>query len=250
MVTTIKELESARRWSWYKPGSKIPVIPINMPEIWLDRSTAKRAMDGCGTGFAFKLEDNLVGIDLDNCIENGQLTPIAAKILAMTGDSYAEVSQSGRGIKIWGSGKKSITQTMFKVMGQTVELYNRDKWFMCTSKVLKGRGSAVTDISEAVEYIESFQDKPKDITRMYQAPPPFANREKAINLAMTLPPAISGSLGHRDAYGAALRIMACGLSITEGMHIFKQFYNPRCKPQWSESEIAHKIKDAHKRINK
>lgn len=51
--------------------------------------------------------DGLACVDLDNCRnpETGALTPAAQEILDMFGDSYAEVSGSGRGIHIWCFGR-------------------------------------------------------------------------------------------------------------------------------------------------
>src|SRR5450755_1713925 len=44
----------------------------------------------------------ILGIDLDKCLDaDGRLKPCAQPIMERFADSYAEISPSGRGIKIW-----------------------------------------------------------------------------------------------------------------------------------------------------
>src|ERR1035441_179901 len=55
-----------------------------------------------GLGFVFCQQDNYAGIDLDDCLdENGNLKPWAVPILEPFTSSYAEISPSGRGVKIF-----------------------------------------------------------------------------------------------------------------------------------------------------
>jgi putative DNA primase/helicase len=52
-----------------------------------------------GLGFAFSPTDPFTGIDLDNCIINGELTDRARKVIKRF-KSYTERSQSGTGCHI------------------------------------------------------------------------------------------------------------------------------------------------------
>ena len=52
-----------------------------------------------GVGFVFTADDPFVGIDLDDCIENGELHPDAVEIVRQL-DSYTELSPSGSGIHV------------------------------------------------------------------------------------------------------------------------------------------------------
>ncbi len=60
-----------------------------------------------------------------------------------------------------------------------------------------------------------------------------------------IPAAISGQGGHGLTYTAATALVhGFGLTEQESMDLLKREYNPRCKPQWSEKELQHKIQDA------
>jgi hypothetical protein len=60
-----------------------------------------------------------------------------------------------------------------------------------------------------------------------------------------IPGAVSGERGHDKTWDAAIAIVR-GFRLTEAeaeaLLLFE--YNPRCSPQWSEKEIAHKVRDA------
>src|SRR5439155_23205258 len=59
-----------------------------------------------GIGFAFFESDPFTGVDLDNCLDNrGSAKEWAKSIIERFGDTYMEVSPSGRGVKIWCRGK-------------------------------------------------------------------------------------------------------------------------------------------------
>ena len=60
-----------------------------------DTLAAGGSYDGLGVG----MFGDLAAIDIDHCIENGQLSPMAAEIITTMG-SYAEISPSGEGIRI------------------------------------------------------------------------------------------------------------------------------------------------------
>ena len=59
-----------------------------------------------------------------------------------------------------------------------------------------------------------------------------------------MPPAISGQRGHNAALNVANALHNFGLTEDEAIRIFKEDYNSRCEPEWSDKEIYHKINDA------
>lgn len=68
------------------------------PEAFADLKTAEAAaagFDGLGVG----MFGDLCGIDIDHCIEDGELSEMAADIV-LTMDTYTEISPSGEGIRI------------------------------------------------------------------------------------------------------------------------------------------------------
>ena len=60
-----------------------------------------------------------------------------------------------------------------------------------------------------------------------------------------LPPAISGQGGHNATFRAACWLVRLGLSEVESMILLREF-NQRCQPPWTEKELEHKLRDAHK----
>src|SRR5262245_37596126 len=74
------------------------------PVTWSSFADAQEAQHRFdGVGFVFSPDDPFAGIDLDHCLapETGLLQPWAREILDLCGPTYAEVSPSGEGIKIW-----------------------------------------------------------------------------------------------------------------------------------------------------
>lgn len=104
-----------------------------------------------GVGFVFTSGDLLCGIDLDECIsESGEVAPEAQRIIDAL-NSYTEVSPSGRGVKIFISGKKpegagcrSKAIDGFK----ETEVYDTDRFFTVTSRHVAGTPTTVESRQE------------------------------------------------------------------------------------------------------
>lgn len=68
--------------------------------------------------------------------------------------------------------------------------------------------------------------------------------ERARRYVASLPPAISGSGGHDATFTAAVALVkGFGMSPEEAMPLMRE-YNGRCEPEWSESELWHKVRSA------
>ena len=86
-----------------------------------------------GIGFVFSRDDPFFGIDLDQCLDDaGKLKPWAQPIEERFFDSYAEVSPSGRGIKIWAKGRLPGAGTAFPMGDGRVEIYDHARYFTVT----------------------------------------------------------------------------------------------------------------------
>ena len=108
--------------SWKR--DKIPIDPKTCrnasskdPSTWGSFEAAvdlfKRREDIAGIGFQFRHEFDISAIDIDNCIENGVVDPVALKIIEDF-DSYTELSPSGTGIHIFFLGTdKSINSVKY-----------------------------------------------------------------------------------------------------------------------------------------
>jgi putative DNA primase/helicase len=99
-------LKTDALWCLWR-GNKIPYNPhtggkaqSNNPATFADFYTAydaysKGGYDGLGIG----IFGNVGAIDIDNCVEDGALSPVALDIINKTG-SYAEISPGGMGVRI------------------------------------------------------------------------------------------------------------------------------------------------------
>src|SRR5690606_37395450 len=60
-----------------------------------------------GIGYVFSADDGLIGIDLDDCVdpETRKIAAWAKEIIELVGPTYAEVSPSGTGVKLWVRGE-------------------------------------------------------------------------------------------------------------------------------------------------
>ena len=143
------ELKAKPQWVCWKSqprsnghASKIPVDPKtgqnashSDPSTWSSFDSAleyyKKQKDNgiAGIGFVFSKDDPFVGVDLDDCRdpETGDLANWAADIIQSL-NSYAEVSPSRRGIKIFTKGQLPGSGRNFG----NVEMYDRNRFFTIT----------------------------------------------------------------------------------------------------------------------
>lgn len=106
-----------------------------------------------GVGFIFVKEDGLIGIDLDGCIDDeGRLADEARTVLDELG-SFAEISPSGRGIKIIARGvKPGRLCNMRSVLGIAgVEMYDDKRFFTITGRRWEEAPLTITRAQAAVD---------------------------------------------------------------------------------------------------
>ena len=132
--------DGSKRWT------KVPIDAetgsfgkSNDSSTWTDYDTALDYMtrttnSACGLGFVVSPDDNIVGIDFDDCRdpETGNFTPEAAQLIGRSG-SYAEVSPSGTGARIFVKGEKETTHcTAGMSNGSHVEIYEHGRYLTVT----------------------------------------------------------------------------------------------------------------------
>ena len=101
-----------------------------------------------GIGFVFSPEDPYIGIDVDRCLTcDGTVKPWARPILERFTDSYAEISPSGTGIKIWVSGRmpEGYGGTAWEYGDGRLEVYSQTRYFAVTGRHWGGQ---MRDIEE------------------------------------------------------------------------------------------------------
>jgi putative DNA primase/helicase len=125
--------------------SKLPVQPTGRsasstnPATWTDFLTAQKAYENGnfdGLGFVFTGDDNLIGIDIDDCRDpqTGTLNKLAQDILDNV-EGYAEVSPSETGIKIFTRANLSASHVDHAI---GLEVYPKSRYFTITGHHIKG----------------------------------------------------------------------------------------------------------------
>lgn len=127
----------------------------NNPNNWTDYNIAKAYLDGYdGLGYILVEEDNIVAIDLDNCINKGKLNPFAGEKIEKIDGSYMELSQSKKGIYIFIKGPISKNLNL-KNLG--IEIYKDNRFIALTgdlgggkyfnpSKILLNKNKEIKDL--------------------------------------------------------------------------------------------------------
>jgi hypothetical protein len=124
-----------RNGKWTKPpfsphdGS---LAKVSDPGTWSTFDDAVAGMQRygfTGVGIVVTQDVGMTGIDLDHCInDSGSLSNLAAEIIA-TGETYAEISPSGKGIRIFARG---AMQTALTDRALGVEVYGDGRYLTVT----------------------------------------------------------------------------------------------------------------------
>lgn len=106
-----------------------------------------------GIGFMFSPNSGYVGVDVDECIIEGDgdlvLTPFAEKVWARM-DTYTEISPSGTGIHC--IGKATLVQGMNRVWeGNKIEAYGKGRYFTFTGRSWDETPKTVRNIQEPLD---------------------------------------------------------------------------------------------------
>ena len=121
---------------WTRADGKRPVMPCGRAASSTDPSTWARyedVQDGAGDGYGVMLGGGLACIDLDGCLVDGWLSPLAQRVLERNPGAYVEVSLSGNGLHIFGefSEVSGIRRDGF-------EFYSRARFIRVTGVVFRG----------------------------------------------------------------------------------------------------------------
>lgn len=132
------------------------------PAIWLSATlaieTAKRMGAGFGVGFVFTEQDPFWFLDIDDCLEGNDWSPVAKNLVAAFPGAAVEVSSSGRGLHIIGSGKSpshNCKNTTLKL-----EFYTSLRFVALTG--IGAQGDAALDCSVVLPWLVDnyFQNAP------------------------------------------------------------------------------------------
>jgi KaiC/GvpD/RAD55 family RecA-like ATPase len=268
------ELRKLNQWVVWKVasrsgGDKPTKLPFQLngqlasasdPATWcaFDDAVSKYSEGGFeGIGFEFTREDEFCGIDLDGCRNpaTGMVSGWAREIiLAM--NTYAEVSPSQTGVKLYvagkspfASGKKLELKEQPRIVDKTpaIELYDWGRYFAVTGLRLQGMPHEPQDRQQQLDELckKWWPVEPVSTTQIdFQSE--SAVVERARKYIARMPPAISGQGGHHECFKVAC-VLVLGFELDESTatHLLRE-YNQTCQPPWSERELAHKIRSAAK----
>lgn len=145
-----------------KPGKfdKLPVSPhtgqvvtAHDPQHWTTADHACAVASGWGAGygvaFTFTAQDPFFFIDLDNCFDGANWSPLALKVAAMFPGAAMELSQSGRGMHIFGTGQAPAHGKKNAALG--MEFYTELRFVALTGEGCVG--NAATDCTAALHAV-------------------------------------------------------------------------------------------------
>lgn len=154
-----------------RPGAtdKLPIHPetgaihdAHDPAIWL---TADRAIElaaarpGAGVGFVFTTQDPFFFLDIDKCLDAaGQWSEIAMQLCEVFNGAAVEISQSGTGLHIIGSGPVPPHGCKNQALG--LELYTEGRFVALTGT--QAIGSAAHSHPAALQWLVSAYFPPSE----------------------------------------------------------------------------------------
>lgn len=127
------ELRERDRWV-RRSSTKVPLTASGSAAsstdsaTWCGYETAERSDAGAGLGFVLVAEDGIVCIDLDHCIESGEVAGWAQAIVDACLPTYVEVSPSGTGLHVWGRGSLARGRRIRRPDGVHIEAYSSGRY--------------------------------------------------------------------------------------------------------------------------
>jgi hypothetical protein len=118
------------------------------PEIWTDAATAEATAahwgSEYGVGFVFTEHDPFFFLDIDNCLQaDNTWSPLALQLCGALAGCAIEVSRSGRGLHLFGTGKPPAHGCTNKALG--LEFYHAGRFVALSG--LQAQGDAAYDAS-------------------------------------------------------------------------------------------------------
>lgn len=111
-----------------------------------------------GVGFFFKPNDPFFFLDIDNCLQGANWSPVAMDLMTRLPGAAVEVSQSGTGLHIFGSMSRQIEHSC-KNSTYDTELYTSGRFVALTGD--RAVGSASTDCTAGLASVVSLYHPPR-----------------------------------------------------------------------------------------
>ena len=162
LPSPLEAFNSFKQFILWKPvprDGKVAKLPVDYrtgkvhsahdPEIHMTAQEAiAHAVAPYGVGFVFTDHDPFFFLDIDNCLQpDNTWSPLALGLLAALPGACAEVSQSGKGLHVFGVG--SLPQGhVCKNIALGIELYTSQRFVALTGS--NALGDAATDCTQAL----------------------------------------------------------------------------------------------------
>lgn len=226
------------------------------PRTWAAFPDACAAYQGGGyngLGFVVTEDDPYVGIDIDGCIVDGQLTDNAMRWVELL-DSYTEVSPSLRGLRAWVKGKKPGPRCKHVKLG--VEIYETGRFFTVTGRRLDALPAVVHNRQLELDALYNELFPTKQIQGACEQPKPFdailsIDDQELIGLMCRkadIKALWDGNLtGHNDDHSSADLALCNALAFYTGRdadrmgRLFKQ--SGLYRPKWNRADYSTRTID-------
>ena len=147
--------EDNKRWAKMPMQTSGQAASSTNPAHWTDFLSIQAAYESTqgkydGIGFVFSDEDNLIGVDLDDCYDTTlhSFTNAALQHIADSTDGYMEISPSGTGVKIFTRANLPASH-VDHAMG--LEIYPKSRYFTVTGHFIRGTiPDAPVDLTDIV----------------------------------------------------------------------------------------------------
>ncbi|MEM3421432.1 MAG: phage/plasmid primase, P4 family [Candidatus Hadarchaeum sp.] len=195
--------------------NKIPIAPwrtggefaasVNDPANFTTFEVALRYAKehpGVGVGFCFTQEDPYFGVDCDDCVnEAGEIDEFVRQLLAEL-NTYAEISPSGRGIKLIGKSREK-PETSLRNDDIGLEIYTRDRFFTITgNKLPEAPGEVCQRTTQLKELLKKYRkldiellpgEKEENIPILKVLPPEYVKKMRRVGNHLRGPHPVHGS---------------------------------------------------------
>lgn len=250
---TLRSLRQWVCWRYVKRGDDKPTkVPFQIdgtpakstdPQTWNTLGAVIGAAGFDGIGFVFSESDGLIGVDLDNSIdESGALKPWASAMVNRF-NTYTEVSPSKRGVKLWCRGEYPSVGTGKRrpYKDGAIEMYHKGRYFTVTGDRYNGTPAEIAERQDCVNglFHKILAPKPEPASK----PRPSAT-DRCVKYIQQGPDAVSGQGGHDRTFHIACICYRFGLSHPEARRVMDWANSTKCAPPWTDQEIEHKLSDA------
>lgn len=205
------------------------------------------------SGVGAVILNGFVGIDLDKCRDpiSGEMHPKAIEIIRRV-NSYAEVSPTGTGVKIWTRGRLEATTTVkgfFDTPDSKLEMHVYPRYYTVTGMHFEGTPLAIVEDQEAIDATHAelleFRQKQEAAQRSKRSPrtngrgriasngrPATDKTSRILAYLKSCPPAIQGQDGSGTTLAVA-RAVVWGFDVDPETALgLMADWNASCVPPW------------------